>query len=607
MLERLRTGRWSRLFLHSKRHFIRRALKIAIAFVIVPLATVLLTPVWAYAAGPIVATQQGKVQGFFTKGIAEFLGVPYAAPPLSTNPNAKPCSATNLRWCPPVAHAAWKGVRQATVFGPTCAQNSEIGVYAGPPNNNEDCLYLNVFTPAINSIGSKANNETNLPVIFWDHGGGDDGESNDYDGSKLAFQGNVIVVTVNYRLNNFGMMAHPALDSEGHLFGDYGILDNQFALHWVRDNIAAFGGNPHNVTISGQSFGGWLSTAEMLSPLAKGLFQRAALQSGPVYVPLTPLTIAEQTGINFAVAAGCGSGIGPAVAACLRAIPAATIEALLGNGKGYYYNGIYDGVTGGSAYGNLLIADGQIEPTTEMANFTNGNFNHVPILTGTTENEGTFFVITTEFYESPRAPLTEAQFEAGVQAVVGGNAGPNFNPPPYPAGTVAEVLAHYPPSRAYPTPELQWAGVWTDVRNGCYGPHMDHILASQVPIYAYEFRDQTAPNYFPPMPGFQTLAYHTGDIQYLFSLYHGGNLGTPHVLNAKQEVLSDQLVAAWSNFAYTGNPNGKGNFPWPRYTPTNRVLFTENIAPEGLSAESEDFFSTEHQCAFWNTLLVYGP
>src|SRR5579883_3502178 len=133
----------------------------------------------AATSNPIVTTAEGKVEGFVVAGVAEFLGIPYAAPPVSTNPSAPACSPTNLRWCPTVAHAPWSGVLKAMAFGPTCAQNSELGVFAGPPNNNEDCLYLNVYKPA--------NAKGRLAVIVFIHGGGSiDGESNDYDGSKLA-------------------------------------------------------------------------------------------------------------------------------------------------------------------------------------------------------------------------------------------------------------------------------------------------------------------------------------------------------------------------------------------------------------------------------------
>lgn len=191
------------------------------------------------ARGPIVQTAQGPVQGLVDNGVAEFLGVPYAAAPVG-----------NLRWRPPQPHAAWTKVLKATSFGPTCAQITELGVFAGPPNDNEDCLYLNVYVPQRRQgVGS-------LPVLVWIHGGGlVDGESNDYDGSALAKHGPMIVVTTNYRLGLLGFLANPALDRENHPFANYGVMDQQLALQWVQANAAAFGGNPHNVTLGGQSSG----------------------------------------------------------------------------------------------------------------------------------------------------------------------------------------------------------------------------------------------------------------------------------------------------------------------------------------------------------------
>jgi para-nitrobenzyl esterase len=586
---------------------VRGGLKTSLALGLTLSAAALLAPIQAHATGaPIVQTNEGRVQGFLTKGITEFLGIPYAAPPLSTNPTAPPCSPTNLRWCPPVSHAPWHNVLQATAFGPTCAQISEHGVYAGPPNNNEDCLYLNVFTPAIGANGNRNDNNEKLPVIFWNHGAGEtSGESNDYDGSKLALQGRTVVVTLNFRLNLFGFLAHPALDQEGHLFANYQILDNQFALRWVKQNIANFGGDPNNVTISGQSGGAQNSATEMVSPLAAGLFNKAILESGPIDPVSVPLSVGEARGVAFAVAAGCGSGTGPTVAACLRALPAATIESsFVGNGVTYTALGVTQ-ATGSSPYLSSIITDGQIVPIDPVTAFETGKFNHVPIISGDVENEGVFSILPVEYLESPRTALTEAQFEANITSKFTGDAGPMGSPPVYPPGTVAAVLAHYPLSN-YPSPELQWAAVDTDSGNGCPAPHFDHILANQVPVYAYEFRDQTMPDYFPSMPGMVTLAYHTGDIAYYFPLYHGYD-GVVHPLNAAQEVLSGQLVAAWSNFAWTGNPNGPSNSnkPWPRYTGTNPLWLTENIVPAGLSTETDAFFAAEHQCAFWDTVLVY--
>jgi para-nitrobenzyl esterase len=179
------------------------------------------------AHGAVVATADGPVEGLRRNGIEQFLGIPFAAPPVGP-----------LRWMPPQEAAKWTQVRPAKSFGPPCAQVTTLGPFAGPPNSNEDCLYLNIFTP-----DAKAK----LPVLVWIHGGGYfDGASNDYDGSKLAAQGKLVVVTINYRLNLFGFLAHPALDSEGHVFGNYGLMDMQAALKWVQANIASFGGDPKN-------------------------------------------------------------------------------------------------------------------------------------------------------------------------------------------------------------------------------------------------------------------------------------------------------------------------------------------------------------------------
>ena len=168
--------------------------------------------------------------------------------------------------------------RQARAFGPSCAQITTLGPFAGPANANEDCLYLNVFAP--DGVAKK------LPVLLWIHGGGHvDGRSNDYDPGKLVRAG-LVVVTINYRLGLFGYLAHPALDAEGHAFGNYAILDQQAALRWVHDNIATFGGDPGNVTIAGQSAGASSASFNVLSPLAKGLFQRAIYESGGYNSPL---------------------------------------------------------------------------------------------------------------------------------------------------------------------------------------------------------------------------------------------------------------------------------------------------------------------------------
>ena len=267
----------------------------------------------ARAAGPIVQTASGKVQGYIQNNTATFLGIPYAAPPVRS-----------LRWAPPQAAAAWKNVKQTTTFGPTCAQITTLGVFAGPANSNEDCLYANVFSPNLQSTAG-------LPVIVWIHGGGNlDGESSDYDGTKMATQGNVVVVTFNYRLNLMGFLSVASLDGEGHNFGNYGLMDQQMALNWVKANIAKFGGDPNNVTLGGQSAGAEDTGLNMLSPLAAGTFQRGICESFCPVSNLPTQATAEAIGKQFADAVGCGGKTGAAQAACLRNVPASEVEAMAG-------------------------------------------------------------------------------------------------------------------------------------------------------------------------------------------------------------------------------------------------------------------------------------
>jgi para-nitrobenzyl esterase len=528
----------------------------------------------------LVRTREGPVQGFAKNGIAEYLGIPYATPPVG-----------DLRWRPPQEHAPWTKVLQATTYGPTCAQSNTLALFAGPLNNNEDCLYLNIFTSKHVRDERRAREEK-LPVIVWIHGGGNfDGESNDYDGSKLAARG-AVVVTLNYRLGVMGFFAHPAIDGEGHFFGNYGLLDQQMVLKWVQNNIARFGGDPDNVTLGGQSAGSEDTESNVISPLAKGLFHRAIFQS--VIQEPKPLPTAESIGASFAFAVGCGSGATPAVAQCLRNLSVAQIMALQGN---------Y--LTGPAG----MIADGQVLPSDPfVTTIKAGRFNHMPIMSGTTEDEWNFILAIQEYYKNPRVPFSPADYAARINGYVGSET--QYGSGVYPAGTPAAVAAHYPLA-AYPTPQLAINATMTD-QTVCGQRYTNRLFATQVPLYAYEFRDRTAPFYFPPMPGFQSLAYHTGDIQYLFPLYHGGPQGIAHSLNRQQDKLSDELVTAWTNFASSGNPNWRRRedralpLYWPRYNPSNPsapTVLSQNIP--ALSTFSDAQFAAAHQCNFWDSILTY--
>jgi para-nitrobenzyl esterase len=520
--------------------------------------------------GSTVETKEGPVQGFVTNGVNEFLGIPYAEPPVGP-----------LRWQPPKDKAPWTSTRAATEFAPICALTTTLGVFSGPPNNNEDCLYLNVFTPDLNPSAK-------LPVIVWIHGGGNvDGETPDYDGSKLASMGKAVVVTMGYRLNLMGFLAHPALDSEGHLFGNYGILDQQATLKWVERNIAKFGGDKDNVTVGGQSAGAVDTGIHMLSPLAAGLFHRGICQSFCQAFPLPTKEAAEAVGIAFAEAAGCGSGTGPEVAQCLRNLPAAKVEELAGTA---------------SAMSKFIsgrgIVDGQIIPDQPLKLWASGRFNKMPLMNGNTTDETNFSLAITEYFTSTdnaaRTPPTAEGYQNYVKTT--------FAPPAYPEGTDAKVLALYP-IESFKSAQLAWDRVGTD-SGICNQRRLDKTLASQIPVYAYEFADKTAPFFFPPLPGFEALSYHTADIQYVFPMWHGGPLGKTAPLNPQQAKLSDQIVTAWANFARTGNPNGSGNAPWPRYTAgADAPAWMMQDVPESKTLTDAQYTALRH-CDFWDSVTV---
>jgi para-nitrobenzyl esterase len=519
---------------------------------------------------PVVETKEGPVQGFIAKGVTEFLGIPYAQPPVGS-----------LRWQPPKDHVPWTNTRVAWEFAPICALTTTLGVFSGPPNNNEDCLYLNVFTPDLNP-------SARLPVIVWIHGGGNvDGETPGYDGSKLALQGKTVVVTMAYRLNLMGFLAHPALDNEGHLFGNYGILDQQAALKWVERNIARFGGDKDNVTVGGQSAGAVDTGIHMLSPLSAGLFHRGICQSFCPAFTLPTKEAAEATGVAFAAAAGCGSGTGPDVAQCLRNLPAARVEELAGTA---------------SAMGKFIsgrgLVDGQIITDQPLKLFASGQFNHVPLMNGNTMDETNFGLAITEYFSNSNNALRTPPTAEGYLNYVN----TTFVPPVYPDGTAAKVLARYPLS-AFKSPQLAWDRAGTD-SGICNQRRLDKTLAPQIPVYAYEFADKTAPFFFPDMPGMEALAYHTADIQYLFPLWRGGPLGTPHPLNRQQTILSDQLVSAWANFARTGNPNGSGNNPWPRYPASAEMPAWLIQDLPGLSTLTDAQYAALRHCDFWDSVTA---
>ena len=520
-----------------------RSNRIGFMLVLAVLASVLASaPTGASAApkSPVVGTDKGPVRGVAIGDMQAFLGIPYAAAPIG-----------DLRWRPPQEHAGWHGVLDASGFGAHCPQ---VATPYGTPSTTEDCLFLNVFTPAKTNHGRPHL----LPVMFWIHGGGlVVGLSDGYDPAKLVAQ-DVAVVTINYRLGELGFLAHPALAAESPTgaSGNYGLMDQQAAMRWVQRNIRAFGGDPDNVTIFGESAGGLSVHSQLASPVAAGLFHKAIVESGAYSLIQPTLAVAEAAGTAFATGAGCPGQ----TAACLRSLSVAAILAAQ---------------TAPTMVPNL---DGFVLPLTVRSAFTSGQFNRVPVIEGSNHDEWRLFVAQTE--ATTHVPLTAAGYVPAIAATLG-------VPLPVAAGIALEY-----PLADYPSPSVALGAVGTDVVFSCNARISSRLLSTFVPTYQYEFNDPNAPMLFFPPVSFPTGAYHASELQYIFDL-----TGTPITspgLTPAQQNLSDAMVGYWTRFARVGDPNSAVEPAWPRYGMSDQLQSLEPSMPTTKTG-----FAVDHKCAFW--------
>ena len=485
----------------------------------------------------LVQTTAGSLRGAVADDHRLFAGIPYAAAPVGP-----------LRWQDPRPAPAWDGVRDATVPGPRCMQDLAGDLELGR-QTDEDCLSLNVWTPAGDS-------EDPRPVMVWIHGGSFvAGSSGIYDSRRLVSRGDIIVVTVNYRLGALGFLAHPSLGPPGEV-GNYGLADQQAALRWVRDNIADFGGDPGRVTVAGESAGGMSVCDHLVAPGSQGLFAAAIIQSGPCQAQVA-LPEAQARSISYAADVGCPDQA--TAAECLRGLPVNRLRTPV------WFYGIGDDQLSGPVTGTAAL------PTDPVTAFDEGKAARVPVLIGTTHDEWTLFVALQYLRGTVYAP---ADYPRLLADTFGDDA---------PA-----VAAHYPLTD-YPNVSLAYAATVTDGMFACQGERMARALERDGDVYFYEFNDPDAPAPEPlrTLP-FPVGASHSLELRYLFDV---GDASPP---DAAQVRLGEQMVDYWAAFVTHGAPDAAEQPAWPPFSAGDEVM---SLQPDGSRVVAD--FGQAHQCPFW--------
>ncbi len=495
------------------------------------------------AATPTAKVEQGILQGTVEDALSVYRGIPFIAPPVG-----------DLRWRPPQPASNWDGVRLADKFAPQCVQRSFGPPPAGqqPPPMSEDCLYLNVWTPAKKS-------SDRLPVLVWIYGGGFNGGATSvpvYSGEELAQRG-VVLVSLAYRVGPIGFLAHPELSTESahHVSENYGLLDLIAGLQWIQKNIAGFGGDPRKVTIFGESAGGIAVSMLCVSPLAGGLFQGAISQSGGSFGPagigggpgenMVTLAVAEHNGEALAKAAGAAS------LADLRKLPP---EKILEATRGLAWP----------------ITDGWVIPDDQYKLYEAKRFNDTPILVGYNSDEGASF--------SP--PHTPQEYINNVNKRYGKFADSLIKM--YPAGdkTVPKTARDLMRDSAFGWHTWTWA-------------RMQSRLGKSKAYYYYF--DQH-PDYPADSPQAGHGAGHGRDVAYVFEHLAGESNLKP---TATDPAISEAMATYWTNFAKYGNPNGKGVPNWPAFTESQPLLMYFSKTPHTGPVPSEEGLKTLDSYFAW--------
>jgi len=502
----------------------------------------------------IASTQSGRIQGVLEDDICVWKGIPYARPPVE-----------ELRWKAPQDVEPWQGVRRATTFGNICPQTSysKQSIYEIPPENmSEDCLYLNIW--ALRKPSKKKR-----PVFIWIHGGSltrEGGTYPQYFGKNLAKKG-LVYVSINYRLNAFGFLAHPHLSAENKqgVSGNYGILDQIKALEWVRDNITAFGGDPGNVTIAGESAGGWSVTLLTATRQARGLFHKAIAQSGVYLWPGPHLKKSRYTyvsgeaeGMDFMQKLGAQS------LNEMREIPAQKLVDLVFSNE--------------SNFSSKPVIDGYLFEEDVFQIYAKSRHNRVNILTGANADEWSLWI--------PKDLTTEVeQYKSQIRTLYPKHADLHFAIyPVHDSASIAQAHANFQSDQTFHLPIRNWASA---------------IAAGGNRVFMYYFSKVPKERY-PKKYG----AFHGAEIVYALDNLENdpGLIGNGIPSEADQEY-ADQVSAYWVNFAKTGNPNGPGLIPWPEWDASGEhyLAFDDQITSQQfllkyrldalerfLNAQSED-------------------
>jgi para-nitrobenzyl esterase len=460
----------------------------------------------------VIQLHSGPISGQIEDGVRNYLGIPYAAPPVG-----------ELRWEPSQEVASWTQVRSSMAFGPSCPQpkQSETG------NFSEDCLYLNVWTTAKNT-------DERLPVMVWIHGGAfnfGSASQPEYNGKNLAKKA-VVVVTLNYRLGPLGFFVHPLLSKESAhgTSGNYGLLDQVAALKWVQKNIAAFGGNPDRITIFGQSAGSRSVSLLMISPLTTGLFHRAIAESGGPIIGSEYLNPAfngnmangSKMGQDLTSKLGCDKA--GEILAALRAKSAREIVEAADCKTSLFDDGLFF----------APVFDGQVLPNNPLKAYAGGQQHDVPIIVGSTLNEG-------NLYLADETNLSVEKYKSFLKARFADNSGKAFGMfPAYQAKDVAPAIDHFltVAANAQPARLVAQSMAWKK---------------SKAYLYQFTRRPDTAMA--------RKLGVHHGvELAYVF-----GNMNKADGYDDTDIELSQKMIDYWVHFAKTGNPNGKGLPNWPAY------------------------------------------